>query len=48
MFSDGFTHVSCKMEIHVDPEFEIQTTIQMAPWELTALAYFDILGETKF
>lgn len=30
------------------PEFETQAMAQMAPWELTALAHFDILGETKF
>lgn len=48
MFSDGFTHVSCKMEMRIDPEFETQTMVQMVPWKLTALAHFDIWGETKF
>lgn len=48
MFSDGLPHVSCEMEIHVDPKFETQTVVQMVPWKLTALACFDILGETKF
>lgn len=36
MFSDGLPHVSCEMEIHVDPKFETQTVVhgslESQPW----------------
>lgn len=48
MLSDKFTHMSCRMEIYFDPEFETQTMARMVPWKLTGLAHFSILRETKF